>query len=359
MQRSARTAQGQAGQDARRRLAGEQERLADRAERLQDNVKRMAQSGQGDAGRAQSDGRCRTRARTPEARRAHAAVGEALAPGQRRRRRDAQRRGRRGSVAQDARGKARTSPARSIRSRERLGAASGAQDADSRRLSDQLSKAQELREQVASLNRDIERAAARERSAGSQQGQHGQQGTARVSKGQPGPGQPGAGAAGQAGGRRCRAARVRSRRSAGGRAGRRQRARRIDAANKAARGGSDGGVQQLQRDVNERMRDADRLADEMRRENPGMQGAKTPEELVAQLLRAGHRGVQAGLRALGIAEAESAGGPRTRRVGGVGPAPARENKERLNAGGHETVSEPYRALVEKYYRSLAAPRKPQ
>jgi hypothetical protein len=35
----------------------------------------------------------------------------------------------------------------------------------------------------------------------------------------------------------------------------------------------------------------------------------------------------------------------------------RENKQRLNAGGHDAVSEPYRALVEKYYRSLAAPRK--
>ena len=37
---------------------------------------------------------------------------------------------------------------------------------------------------------------------------------------------------------------------------------------------------------------------------------------------------------------------------------ARENKERLNAGGHSAVSESYRELVERYYRSLAAPRKP-
>jgi hypothetical protein len=38
---------------------------------------------------------------------------------------------------------------------------------------------------------------------------------------------------------------------------------------------------------------------------------------------------------------------------------ARENNQRLNAGGHETVSEAYRDLVDKYYRSLAAPRRPQ
>jgi hypothetical protein len=35
----------------------------------------------------------------------------------------------------------------------------------------------------------------------------------------------------------------------------------------------------------------------------------------------------------------------------------RENKARLNAGGHDAVSETYRALVDKYYRSLAAPRR--
>ena len=36
-----------------------------------------------------------------------------------------------------------------------------------------------------------------------------------------------------------------------------------------------------------------------------------------------------------------------------------ENKQRFNAGGHDSVSEAYRALVEKYYRSLASPRKPK
>ena len=38
---------------------------------------------------------------------------------------------------------------------------------------------------------------------------------------------------------------------------------------------------------------------------------------------------------------------------------ARANKERLNAGGHDAVGEAYRELVDKYYRSLATPRKPQ
>ena len=41
-----RTDSGASGDDARRRLAGEQERLADRADRLQDQVKRMSRAGQ-------------------------------------------------------------------------------------------------------------------------------------------------------------------------------------------------------------------------------------------------------------------------------------------------------------------------
>ena len=35
---------------------------------------------------------------------------------------------------------------------------------------------------------------------------------------------------------------------------------------------------------------------------------------------------------------------------------AHESKQRLNVGGHEAVSDAYRDLVDKYYRSLAAPR---
>ena len=39
---ASRTAPGSAGEDARRRLAAEQERLADRAQRLGESVKQMA-----------------------------------------------------------------------------------------------------------------------------------------------------------------------------------------------------------------------------------------------------------------------------------------------------------------------------
>ena len=37
---------------------------------------------------------------------------------------------------------------------------------------------------------------------------------------------------------------------------------------------------------------------------------------------------------------------------------ARETRERLNAGRHDAVADTYRALVDRYYQSLAAPRRP-
>ena len=35
----------------------------------------------------------------------------------------------------------------------------------------------------------------------------------------------------------------------------------------------------------------------------------------------------------------------------------RESRERLNAGGHQGVPDDYREMVDRYYQSLAAPRK--
>ena len=37
---------------------------------------------------------------------------------------------------------------------------------------------------------------------------------------------------------------------------------------------------------------------------------------------------------------------------------AREGRERLNAGRHDAVADTYRELVDRYYQSLAAPRRP-
>ena len=104
------------------------------------------------------------------------------------------------------------------------------------------------------------------------------------------------------------------------------------------------------------MRDANRLADEMRRENPGMAGAKTPEEWWRSFSAPGTEAFKQDFARweslkqnllVALEDVESHVSDQLR---------ARESKERLNAGGHDTVTESYRQLVEQYYRSLAAPR---
>ena len=106
------------------------------------------------------------------------------------------------------------------------------------------------------------------------------------------------------------------------------------------------------------MREAGRLADDIRRENPGMQAndeaawsrsfSAPGTEAFKQDFARWESLKKNLLVALETVESEASGQLR-----------ARENKERLNAGGHEAVGTAYRELVEKYYRSLAAPRKPQ
>jgi hypothetical protein len=106
------------------------------------------------------------------------------------------------------------------------------------------------------------------------------------------------------------------------------------------------------------MREAERLAGEIQRENPGLQTANS-EAWWRSFSAPGTEGFKQDfarweslkknlLVALEDVDSKVSGQLRTL-----------ENKERLNAGGHEAVGDAYRELVDKYYRSLAAPRKPQ
>ena len=315
---ASRTAQGQAGDDARRRLAGEQERLAERAERLQDNIERLSRSGDGDA-----DERTATADAARELDRQKVAE---------RMRESAE------AMRQSAAGAKKTEEvARALdRVAERLGAAAGAEQADSRRLSDQLSKTQALRDKVAGLERSIEelqreaQASANNQSPQQQGGQQAQNNPAQGQAGSP-QSQPGQQSAqGREG-------------SSGGQSG--------------GTGGRGGRLEQLQRDVNEGMRDAERLAGELRRENPSMQGANSeswwrsfsaPGTEAFKQDFAKWESLKKNLL-LALEDVETKLSDELR---------ARENKERLNAGGHDAVSDAYRSLVEKYYRSLATPRQP-
>jgi hypothetical protein len=321
---SARTSRGQSGDDARRRLAGEQERLAERAERLEQQVERMSRSGQGD----------------PEERRA---TDDAARELDRQNLSDRMRRSAETLRQGDGRDGDQQVIATALdRIADQLSAASGAQDADTRRASERLGRAQELRDRVNQLERDIEQLKREGQQAQNQQPGRGdsqqqaeRQGPQRSEGERPGEStsqSPGAQASSQ------------GREGTSGQAG-------------GTTGGTGGRLEQLQRDVNEKMREAARLSESLRRDMPGMQAPNTDEGWWRSFSAPGTEAFKQDfsrweslkknlLVALEDAETKLSGELRDR-----------ENKARLNAGGHDAVSETYRALVDKYYRSLAAPRR--
>lgn len=322
---ASRTASGAAGDDARRRLAGEQERLADRTERLGESVRKLASAGD-DATERQA---------MSEAGRE---IDNQKLAGRMRESAQAMRQGQ-GAEQKAAAGTDELARALD-RVAERLGSADGARDAEASRLSDQLARTQELRDRLNRLQRSMDDLA---KSAESQPGappgpspaqdqnaeggQRGQQGP--QSQGQSGSGQAGAqgqnGATGQQG---------------------------------AAEGGR-GSLSRLQRDVDNQLRDAQRLAEDMQRENPEMQnGGTTPEQWTRSASAPGTEAFKQDFAKweslkkhlmVALEKTESQLSDQLR---------ARETRERLNAGRHDAVADNYRALVDRYYQSLAAPRRP-
>ncbi|MGE3273822.1 MAG: hypothetical protein AB7O67_01835 [Vicinamibacterales bacterium] len=336
-QEAARTTPDAAGDDARRRLAGEQERLAERTDRLEEAVRRLSAAsenlGSGEAGerRALADAarelerqelgdRMREAAEDLREASQPAAAAEPR-PGQ-----VARREG--GDDAELARALDRVA--------ERLGAASGRQSAEAGQLSEQLSRTAELREQLGDLQRMIDEL---QRQARSGEGQGEQQ-----AAGQDGQGQAPAGGGQQAG---------QGQPSATGQQGQQGEAGQPGGGN----GGGRGGLERMQREVGSRMREAERLAGEIRRDNPGM--GSTPEGWWPSVSAPGTEAFKQDFARweslkknllVALEDVESELSDKLR---------ARENQDRLNAGRHEAVPESYRELVEEYYRSLARPRKPQ
>ncbi len=304
---ASRTAQGPAGEDARRRLAGEQERLAERAQRLEEQVQRLSRAGQGESSERRA---------TEEAARE---LARQNVPDRMRESAEGLRQGNASDAGQQDVAKALDRVA------DQLSAASGAQGEDARRASERLGNAQELRDRIQQLDRSI---AELQRESESQQGQaqgerQGPQQTPGAQGAQGAPGtQEAPGAQGQSGG-----------------------------------GGQTGGrLEQLQREVNERMREAEKLSQTIGRESAGLQGPDTDASWWRSFSAPGTEAFKQDfsrweslktnlLVALEDVETKLSGELR-----------ANENKERFNVGGHEAVSDAYRDLVDKYYRSLAAPR---
>ena len=282
------TGAGGPGEDARRRLAAEQERLADRTDRLAESARRLAATPAGPDGKARQ------------------AMADAARELQQ------QKLGERMRVSADAIRKSDSTEAAALnpgefaraldKAAERLGAANGEQDSETSRLSEQLSRTQELRDRLSKLQRTMDELA---------------------KSGEPRGGQPGAN--GQPGN---------------------------------ADGGRAESMARLQRDADDQMREAQKLAEGVQREHPQMPGGTTPEQWSRSVSAPGTEAFKQDfanweslknnlLVALERTESQLSEQLRTR-----------ENRERLNAGRHDAVSESYRELVDRYYQSLAVPRKP-
>ncbi|MCC7034168.1 MAG: hypothetical protein IT179_15205 [Acidobacteria bacterium] len=319
------------GDEARRRLAAEQERLADRTERLSEAARQL-----GEAGAEMPGGGGDTESRQAARQAADDIARERLAE-RMRASADALRQKSAAGQGEPSREMARALD----RIAGQLGEAAGTADRETERLSGQLARANELRDQIGELQQTIE---ALQREAG-----QGRQGGRPSSDAQ---GQPDQAKPGSAQGQEAPQGAPSSQPGGQDREG-----------TSGEQGGADGGragrLERLQREATDRMREARRLAGELREQNPDMRRAPAAtEDWYPSLSAPGTESFKQDfarwetlktnlLLALERTETRLSGQLRER-----------ETRERLNAGGHQGVSNEYREMVDRYYQSLAAPRKP-
>jgi len=184
---AAKAPKGAAGSDAARRLSAEQERLAERARHLQARLKQQA-TGAAANGSAPQDGKTAALGRGDD-KNARSAAGEAArdlddqhlaermqkAADQMRASADAH-----GGADPRAQTAAQEQMARALdKVADKLGAAAGSRDGESKKLSEQLARAQELRDRLAQIGKEVER-------LGTQNGKGSQQPSTQKSPGDTG-----------------------------------------------------------------------------------------------------------------------------------------------------------------------------
>jgi hypothetical protein len=302
-------------------MAAEQDKLAERTERLREAARELATDPDAPAGNTSDAGvreAATQAAQQIEQQRLAERMRETAA-------------GMRQAQGADTVGEQGRDIARALdRVATELGAASGARDRETERLSDELARTGELRDRVSRLERTLQELD-REARQGQQGGRPGSDAQGRrPSQGQSPSAQPGAeareGGSGEPSG---------------------------------ADGGRGGRLAKLQREAADELREAQRLAGEIRQQNPEMKdGPQTPEDWWPSLSAPGTEAFKQDfskweslkknlLAALEKTETRVSSALRER-----------EARERLNAGGHEAVSEPYRDMVDRYYQLLATPRRP-
>jgi len=108
--------------------------------------------------------------------------------------------------------------------------------------------------------------------------------------------------------------------------------------------------------VNDQMREAERLAETIGRESPGLQGPDSDASWWRSFSAPGTEAFKQDFSRWDSLKANLLIALEDVETKLSGELRAQENKQRLNVGGHEAVSDAYRELVDKYYRALATPR---
>ncbi len=327
-------AAGDPSTSARARQAAEQQRLAGRADRLRQRMRDLARQARGDDGRATLDqaGREMEAGRTSELMREAARTLVAEGAGAKPARPNAAGEGGSTSTSSERPGAAGTTPRQTTEQAARLGADAAraldrvAERLDGRRsgdnaagtrLSDDLSKTRQLREQLESVERSLEQLRAHE-------GSNRARGTAEPSGNTPPdarqPGTP----------------------AREGRDGR----------------GSEGEIARLQQQLADEMRQARAQVEALGRGAPDMRGPSTPEAWQPSVSAPGTEAFKQDFaRWESLKQSLLVALEKVER-GLADQLRQQESRDRLNAGASDAVPDDYRRLVDKYYRSLATPRRP-
>lgn len=321
-----RAGESPAGSEARRQAAADQDRLAGRAERLQRQLRELSQQAQPGSEREAIGGAARdldtqkVAERMRDAARGVRDGGESPAPPNGRSASSASSRPQPQGPSGATPGPARDGAdiARALDDvAARLDAARDGERGAAQQLSDELSRARELRERLGEVERSLERLSA--------QGARGER------RGAERPGSPA------------------DRASTGARDG---------ASGRAVEPSTAAEVADLQRQLAEQLRETRERVEALSRDNPELRGPATPEQWQPSVSAPGTEAFKQdfarweSLKANLLSALERVERSLTTQLR------EQETRDRLNAGASDAVPDDYRALVERYYRSLAAPRRP-
>jgi hypothetical protein len=309
---AAKAGTGDAGKDTMRRLAGEQERLAERVKRLQQGLKQQAASGQVNDPRG------------PRDKNVQAAAGDAARELERQRLAEkmeqsaAEMRAQAGAAksAGDPRAQADTPQAlaRSLdKLADKLGGAIGAKD-EARKLSEQLARAQELRDRLNTTARELEKLGQQSSRSGGQ------------SSPQKAPGESGRSGRGESGG--------------------------------GMPGGAD--VDRLRQEYARRLKETQDLMEQMRREDPTFSRGGAGFTFEGQGMTLAAPGTEAfkqdfakwdNLRRQATTALERVESSLSKKL------QAQEAKDRLAAGVEDKAPAAYQKQVDSYFKALATKKK--